>query len=64
MVDGLPADLVNFSLTPDMTKVVKAGLVSSSWDRTPTKGMVTNSIVSFIVRPGNPEAHHHLGRPH
>ncbi len=64
VVDGLPADLVNFSLTPDMTKVVKAGLVSSSWDRTPTKGMVTNSIVSFIVRPGNPEAHHHLGRPH
>ena len=34
VVDGLPADLVNFSLEPDMTKVVKAGLVSSSWDRT------------------------------
>jgi sulfate/thiosulfate-binding protein len=55
VADGLPADLVNFSLSPDMTKVVKAGLVSSSWDRTPTKGMVTNSIVSFIVRPGNPK---------
>ena len=55
MVNGLPADLVNFSLEPDMTKVVKAGLVSSSWNRTPTKGMVTNSIVSFIVRPGNPK---------
>src|SRR5580698_9308 len=55
VVDGLPADLVNFSLTPDMTKVVKAGLVSSSWDRNATKGMVTNSIVSFIVRPGNPK---------
>src|SRR5580704_1774654 len=55
VVDGLPADIVNFSLTPDMTKVVKAGLVSSTWDRTPTKGMVTNSIVSFIVRPGNPK---------
>src|ERR1700761_9048729 len=55
VADGLPADLVTFSLAPDMTKVVKAGLVSSSWDRTPTKGMVTNSIVSFIVRPGNPK---------
>ena len=55
VVAGLPADVVNFSLTPDMTKVVKAGLVSSSWDRNATKGMVTNSIVSFIVRPGNPK---------
>src|ERR1700734_3719965 len=55
VVNGLPADLLNFSLTPDMTQVVKAGLVASSLDRTPTKGMVTNSIVSFIVRPGNPK---------
>jgi sulfate/thiosulfate transport system substrate-binding protein len=38
-----------------MTKVVKAGLVSSSWNNGPTKGMVTNSIVSFIVRKGNPK---------
>ncbi len=55
VVDGLPADVVNFSLEPDMTKLVKAGLVSSSWAKGATKGMVTNSIVSFIVRPGNPK---------
>src|SRR5580693_5077866 len=55
VVDGLPADVVNFSLEPDMAKLVKAGLVSSSWDKGATKGMVTNSIVSFIVRPGNPK---------
>src|SRR5271163_3933495 len=55
VIAGLPADIVNFSLTPDMTKVVKAGLVSSSWDQNATKGMVTNSIVSFVVRPGNPK---------
>jgi sulfate/thiosulfate transport system substrate-binding protein len=55
VADGLPADVVNFSLEPDMAKVVKAGLVSSSWDKTPTKGMVTDSIVSFVVRPGNPK---------
>jgi sulfate/thiosulfate transport system substrate-binding protein len=55
VADGLPADLVNLSLEPDMAKLVKAGLVSSSWDDTPTKGIVTNSIVSFIVRPGNPK---------
>jgi len=55
VASGLPADVVNFSLEPDMAKVVKAGLVSSSWDKTPTKGMVTNSVVSFVVRPGNPK---------
>ena len=38
-----------------MAKLVKAGLVASSWDKGATKGMVTNSIVSFIVRPGNPK---------
>ena len=38
-----------------MAKLVKAGLVSSSWDKGPTKGIVTDSIVSFVVRPGNPK---------
>lgn len=55
VASGLPADLVNFSLEPDMDKVVKAGLVASTWDKTATKGMVTDSIVSFVVRPGNPK---------
>jgi len=55
VVDGLPADLVNFSLEPDMAKLVKAGLVSSTWVKGATKGMVTDSIVSFVVRPGNPK---------
>jgi len=55
VVDGLPADVVNFSLEPDLAKLVKGGLVSSSWDKGPTKGMVTDSIVSFVVRPGNPK---------
>ena len=30
-------------------------MVSSIWDKGPTKGMVTNSIVSFVVRKGNPK---------
>jgi sulfate transport system substrate-binding protein len=55
VVNGLPADVVNFSLSTDMAKVVKAGLVSSTWDNGPTKGMVTDSIVSFVVRKGNPK---------
>lgn len=55
VVAGQPAGVVNFSTALDMDKLVKAGLVSSSWTKTPTKGMVTNSIVSFIVRKGNPD---------
>jgi sulfate/thiosulfate transport system substrate-binding protein len=55
VADGLPADVVNFSLSPDMQKLVKAGIVSAKWDSGPTKGMVTNSIVSFVVRKGNPK---------
>jgi sulfate/thiosulfate transport system substrate-binding protein len=55
VVSGLPADVVNFSTSLDMTKVATAGLVAKNWANTPTKGMVTNSIVSFIVRKGNPK---------
>ena len=38
VADGLPADVVNFSLEPDMAKLVKAGLVSSSWDNDRDQG--------------------------
>lgn len=55
VINGQPADVVNFSLEPDMSKLVKAGLVSSSWDSVgPAKGNVTDSIVVFVVRKGNP----------
>jgi sulfate/thiosulfate transport system substrate-binding protein len=54
VIAGLPADIVNFSTGLDMAKVATAGLVSASWDKNATKGNVTNSIVSFIVRKGNP----------
>jgi sulfate transport system substrate-binding protein len=56
VIAGLPADVVNFSLTPDMNKLVSAGLVSSSWDTVgPAQGMVTDSTVVFVVRKGNPK---------
>ena len=63
VVDGLPADLVNFSLSPDMTKVVKAGLVSSSWDTDPDQGH-GDELHRLVHRaPRESQAHHHLGRP-
>jgi sulfate/thiosulfate-binding protein len=55
---GQRADVVSFSVEPDMTRLVEAGLVSSDWNKTPTKGLVTTSVVSFIVRKGNPKDIH------
>ncbi len=52
---GQPADYVSFSTEPDMTRLVDAGLVDSTWKDTPTQGRVTTSLVSFVVRKGNPK---------
>jgi sulfate/thiosulfate transport system substrate-binding protein len=52
---GLAADVVTFSLEPDMTRLVKAGLVDDTWAQNATKGLVSRSVVSFIVRKGNPK---------
>src|SRR6476620_10439009 len=51
---GLHADEVHLSLEPDVSKIVDAGLVDSSWNQTPTKGILTDSEVVFLVRKGNP----------
>jgi sulfate/thiosulfate-binding protein len=52
---GLPADVVGFSLEPDMTTLVDAGLVSEDWKENEYDGFVTYSVVVFIVRKGNPK---------
>ena len=52
---GQHADVVNLSLEPDVEKLVKAGLVSSSWNKNATHGFVTDSVVVIIVRKGNPK---------
>lgn len=52
---GLPADLVAFSLEPDMTKLVKGGLVDAAWNKSPDRGIVTDSVVVIVVRAGNPK---------
>ena len=53
---GQPADYVSFSTEPDMTRLVDAGLVEESWkEQTPYDGRVNTSLVSFVVRKGNPK---------
>ncbi len=52
---GLPGDVVEFSLEPDMTRLVDAGIVDSDWNSDQYQGMVTDSVVVFVVRKGNPK---------
>src|SRR5215204_86692 len=52
---GLPADVVEFSLEPDMTRLVDAGLVDQNWNQNQYKGVVSDSVVVFMVRKGNPK---------
>ncbi len=55
---GQKADVVAFSLAPDVNRLVKAGLVADDWASNPTKGMVSNSVVVLMVRKGNPKGIH------
>jgi sulfate transport system substrate-binding protein len=53
--EGLPADVVHLSLEPDVTALVDAGLIDSDWNQNEYNGILTNSVVVFAVRPGNPK---------
>ena len=55
VADGLPADYVHFSITPDVTRLVEAGLVDPAWNSGPEGGIVTDSVVVLVVREGNPK---------
>ncbi len=55
VASGQPADVVAFSTEPDVTRLVKAGIVSSSWDADPYQGIVSDSVVVLVVRKGNPK---------
>nr|WP_280221815.1 sulfate ABC transporter substrate-binding protein [Nocardia neocaledoniensis] len=53
--DGAEADVVNFSVEPDITRLVDAGLVESNWNADATKGIPFGSVVTLVVRKGNPK---------
>ena len=55
VVDGKPADIVNFSVEPDVARLVKAGKVAEDWNADTTKGIPFGSVVSLVVREGNPK---------
>jgi sulfate transport system substrate-binding protein len=52
---GLPADVVNFSITTDMDRLVQSNLVDKNWAGNKYNGIVSKSVVVFVLRNGNPK---------
>src|SRR5690606_30404256 len=51
----VPADVVNFSVEPDINRLVKAGLVDKDWKTAqPYDSTPFGSVVALVVRKGNP----------
>src|SRR6266511_1494277 len=55
VVSGLDADVVVFSLAPDISSLDQKNLVPQSWNKDKWHGMATRSVVVFVVRDGNPK---------
>src|SRR4029079_2242621 len=56
IAEGFEADIAALSLEADITRIEKAGLISHDWKSDPFKGIVSDSVVAFAVRKGNPKA--------
>ena len=52
---GAEADFVNFSVAPDITRLVDAGLVADDWSSVGDGGVAFGSVVTIVVREGNPK---------
>ena len=55
IIAGLDADIAALSLEPDVTGLVDEGIVAPDWNKDKYDGFVTNSVVVFAVRKGNPK---------
>ncbi|MGL4306899.1 MAG: sulfate ABC transporter substrate-binding protein [Mycobacteriaceae bacterium] len=52
---GADADIVSFSVEPDITRLVKSGKVDENWDKDAFGGVPFGSVVTLVVREGNPK---------
>jgi sulfate/thiosulfate transport system substrate-binding protein len=53
--DGLPGDIAALALPLDIDRIADAGLLPKDWrDRAPNGGIVSESVVGIVTRPGNP----------
>lgn len=58
IVAGQPADVAFLSTGLDIDALADAGLVAKTWTKTPFGGIAADSVVAFVVRPGNPKHIH------
>src|SRR5438067_6124506 len=58
IVAGQPADIAFLSTGLDVNTLADVGLVSKGWTHAPSGGIVADSAVAFVVRPGNPKHIH------
>jgi sulfate/thiosulfate-binding protein len=58
IVAGQPANIAFLSTGLDIDTLADAGLVSKSWNSAPYGGIAADSVVAFVVRPGNPKHIH------
>jgi len=58
IVAGQPTDIALLSNALDIDTLADAGLVSKSWNHAPYAGIAADSVVAFVVRPGNPKHIH------
>ncbi len=54
VVEGFEADVVALSLEADVTRIADAGLITHDWKSVGSNGMMSDSLVAFAVRAGNP----------
>ena len=54
VADGKAADIVSFSIESDVTRLVEAGKVAPEWNSDVTGGVPFGSVVTLVVRKGNP----------
>jgi sulfate/thiosulfate transport system substrate-binding protein len=58
IVAGLPASIAFLSTGLDMDTVADGNLVAKNWTSAPYGGIAADSVVAFVVRPGNPKHIH------
>lgn len=58
IIEGFEADVAALSLDGDIQKIADAGLITHDWHVPPYNGMVSDSVVAFAVRKGNPHNIH------
>jgi len=56
IIDGLDADVATLALAGDILKLQEAGLIQPGWEgELPNGSIITNSVVAFVTREGNPK---------